>query len=53
MLAGLEARFTGRTLWRGPYLYREARQVVDEATEHELIESERLRAIGFRYVGVR
>jgi SAM-dependent methyltransferase len=53
MLAGLEARFTDRALWRGPYLYRESRQAVDEATEWELIEAGRLRAIGFRYVGVR
>jgi 2-polyprenyl-3-methyl-5-hydroxy-6-metoxy-1,4-benzoquinol methylase len=53
MLAGLEARFTARALGRGPYLYREARQLVDEAMECELIESGRLGAIGFRYVGIR
>jgi SAM-dependent methyltransferase len=53
MLAELEARFTARSLGCGPYLYREARQVVDEGTERELIESGRLGAIGFRYVGIR
>jgi SAM-dependent methyltransferase len=53
MLSGLDARFTRRALFRGPYLYREARQVVDEATERGLIEGGRLGAIGFRYVGVR
>jgi 2-polyprenyl-3-methyl-5-hydroxy-6-metoxy-1,4-benzoquinol methylase len=53
MLAGLDARFTGRAVSRGPYLYREAHQAVDEGRERELIEAGRIRAIGFRYVGIR
>ncbi len=52
MLRGLEARFTARGLSPGPYLYRETNQAIDEARERELIEAERLSAIGFRYVGV-
>jgi SAM-dependent methyltransferase len=52
MLGGLETRFEQRSLsWR-PYLYREARQVVDEAAELELVGEGRIEAIGFRYVGV-
>jgi ubiquinone/menaquinone biosynthesis C-methylase UbiE len=52
MLAGLDARFTSRALSRGPYMYREAHQAVDVATERDLIAAGQIRAIGFRYVGI-
>jgi SAM-dependent methyltransferase len=49
----LERRFDRRSLSWEPYLYREARQAVDECTERELIAAGRLEPIGFRYVGKR
>jgi 2-polyprenyl-3-methyl-5-hydroxy-6-metoxy-1,4-benzoquinol methylase len=53
MLSELEERFEERSFSWEPYLHREARQVVGEKVERELIESRRLAPIGFRYVGVR
>jgi 2-polyprenyl-3-methyl-5-hydroxy-6-metoxy-1,4-benzoquinol methylase len=53
MLQELVARFTQRSFSWEPYLHREARQVLGEEQERELIAAGRLRATGFRYVGVR
>ena len=53
MLDELGLRFEPRSLSWEPYLYREARQVVSEERERELIELGRLAPTGFRYVGVR
>jgi SAM-dependent methyltransferase len=53
MLDSLASRFSQQRLSWEPYLYREARQAVDEARERELIERGRLAAIGFRYAGIR
>jgi SAM-dependent methyltransferase len=53
MLEELALRFEQRSLWWEPYLYREARQVLNEERERELVESGRLAPLGFRYVGVR
>jgi SAM-dependent methyltransferase len=53
MLSELDARFACRALSRRPYLFREAHQAVDEATEVELIEAGQIGAIGFRYIGMR
>ena len=53
MLGALAKRFEERSLSWEPYLHREARQAVDEHAERRLIDSGRLAAIGFRYVGVR
>ena len=53
MLEELGVRFERRSLSWEPYLHREAHQVVSEERERELVDSGRLVAIGFRYVGVR
>jgi SAM-dependent methyltransferase len=53
MLTALEARFEQRSFSWEPYLHRESRQAVDEDAERRLIDSGRLAATGFRYVGVR
>jgi SAM-dependent methyltransferase len=53
MLTELDARFTRRSFSWEPYLHREARQVLTEDVERELIERNQLSAIGFRYVGNR
>jgi SAM-dependent methyltransferase len=53
MIGELEKRFSRRSLSWEPYLYRESREVVTEAEERKLIETGRIEAIGFRYVGLR
>jgi SAM-dependent methyltransferase len=53
MLEELDRRFERRSLSWEPYLYREQRQAVSEEVERELIETGRLAATGFRYVGIR
>jgi SAM-dependent methyltransferase len=53
MLAELDERFVRRTFSWEPFLFREARHVLDEAREGKLIAEGRLRALGFQYVGER
>jgi 2-polyprenyl-3-methyl-5-hydroxy-6-metoxy-1,4-benzoquinol methylase len=53
MLDELGRRFAQRSLSWQPYLHREARQVVSEERERELISLGRLAPLGFRYVGLR
>ena len=53
MLTALEKRFDQQSFSREPYLHREAREAVSEERERALIDSGRLAATGFRYVGVR
>jgi SAM-dependent methyltransferase len=53
MVEQLDRRFERRRLSWEPYLYREQGQAVSEEIERELIETGRLAATGFRYVGVR
>jgi SAM-dependent methyltransferase len=53
MLAELDERFVRRTFSWQPFLFREARHVLDEARERKSIAEGRLRAIGFQYVGER
>jgi SAM-dependent methyltransferase len=53
MLVELDARFVRRTFSWEPFLFREGRRAVDEASERALISEGRLRAIGFQYVGER
>ena len=53
MLVALDERFVRRTLSWEPFLFREGRQVMDEAHERALIAAGRLPAIGFQYVGER
>jgi SAM-dependent methyltransferase len=53
MLDTLDSRLARRSLSWEPYLYREQRQAVTEERERELIETGRIAATGFRYVGVR
>jgi SAM-dependent methyltransferase len=51
MLAALDERFDRRAFSWVPFLFREGRQVADEARERALIGEGRLPAIGFQYVG--
>jgi SAM-dependent methyltransferase len=53
MLVELDERFVRRIFSWEPFLFREGRHVVDEATERALITAGRLPAIGFQYVGER
>jgi SAM-dependent methyltransferase len=53
MLAALDERFDRRAFSWEPFLFREGRQVADEARERALIGEGRLPAIGFQYVGER
>jgi SAM-dependent methyltransferase len=53
MLVELDERFVRRTFSWEPFLFREARHVLDEAHERALIGEGRLPAIGFQYVGER
>ena len=53
MVRELDKRFRRRSFSSEPYLYRESREVVTEAEERELIDTGRMQATGFRYVGVR
>ena len=53
MLRELDARLSRRSFSWEPYLHREAREVVSEATERDLIAAEEIQPIGFRYVGTR
>jgi SAM-dependent methyltransferase len=53
MLAALDERFDRRAFSWVPFLFREGRQVADEARERALIGEGRLPAIGFQYVGER
>lgn len=53
MLRVLDDRFIRRTFSWEPFLFREARHVVDEEDERRLIAEGRLPAVGFHYAGER
>ena len=53
MLRELDERFIRGSLSWEPFLFRESRQVLDEAHERMLIAEGRLPALGFQYVGER
>ena len=53
MLVELDERFARLTFSWEPFLFREGREVMDEARERALIAEGRLPAIGFQYVGER
>jgi len=53
MVTELDRRFGRRSFSWEPYLHREARRIVSETRERELIEAGEIRPIGFRYVGAR
>jgi Methyltransferase domain len=53
VLGGLEARFETQHLERRPYLYRWLGDLASEELERSLIDAGAIRAVGFRYAGVR